>query len=274
MGLTILFSLLAALLLRVREMVTCSESEESSERGGVYSALWVAVLDFEWAVFPGVRGVGRSDGMTKPVYGARLATSMIGLKEMPVFCSGNSWSGIGIVLLGFRGGVAMLVFVAYLGSDVCSAFGEVGGSDKGARCPGSNRRRSMSRCFLAFTRSCLLCLAILRGSSVPSLTCPASTPFGCTIADVLARKGGAVFGLESNSRGDGTSGSFLQGAGDRPFGEKLRTIWGPPSAVLYLRMVSAFAVVRTVGDGVDTGCDVTVVLSDAPERIGERGLSW
>jgi len=62
----------------------------------------------------------------------------------------------------------------------------------------------------------------------------------------------------------------LEGAGDRAVGVRLRMIWGP-SAELYLRMISDFAVVKTVGgDGVDAGFDMAEV-SDAAVRRGERG---
>jgi hypothetical protein len=52
---------------------------------------------------------------------------------------------------------------------------------------------------------------------------------------------------------------------------RLRISWGP-SAALYLRIISAFAGVKTVGgDGVDAGFDVTVVVSEAVVRTVERG---
>lgn len=68
----------------MRDRGTYSESEES-KLAGVCSALRIVVaFDFEeLAVFP--RGVGRSEGNTRPVYGAIFATSMIGLIEMDAF---------------------------------------------------------------------------------------------------------------------------------------------------------------------------------------------
>jgi len=138
----------------------------------------------ELAVLPGVRGVGRSMGSTRPVYGARFATSMIGLIEFTAFLMSISWM-IGPTRLGFRGGVAILVVSVGFGGESWDVL-EGAASDRGARVPDFERKRSMSCCFLAFTLSCLLCLVILRESSIPFLACLASASFSCAIAVGLA----------------------------------------------------------------------------------------
>jgi hypothetical protein len=119
------------------------------------------------------------------VYGARFATSMIGLIEFTALLMSISCM-IGPTRLGFRGGVAILVVSVGFGGESWDVLGGGAASDRGARVPDFERKRSMSCCFLAFTLSCLLCLVILRESSIPFLACLTSASFSCAIAVGLA----------------------------------------------------------------------------------------
>jgi len=80
----------------------------------------------------------------------------------------------------------ILVVVSDLGDESWVLLGERAASVNGARAPDFERKRSISRRFLALTLSCLLCHVNLMESSVPSFACLASASFSCAIAAGLA----------------------------------------------------------------------------------------
>jgi hypothetical protein len=126
-----------------------------------------------------------------------LATSMIGLIEIAAFLLASSCDGL--LRFGFRGGVDTLVVMMGLGTVSCVKLGTRADSASGARGLDFDRSVSISRNFLAFTLSCLLCLVTLKASSVPSLTCLASASLSCAIAAGLVCNGGAVLGRKETA---------------------------------------------------------------------------
>lgn len=111
---------------------------------------------------------------------------------MTPFFLASSWVWT-MLRLGFLGGATIFGLVI-----AGMWFWDGSASARGVRKEVLERRLSMSRCFRAFTRSCLLSLVALKASSIPSLARRASASFACAMAIVLTWNGGAVLGREKS----------------------------------------------------------------------------